>query len=663
MIPILRRSAAPVLLLAAAVLVAGCERPLAEPTPHAGGAFAVAVPTRTGSTPATPSAVVLAATEDSPSIVPFPTYQPFPTMSTPKSTQYGAPHPSPRCGRLYGQRPNPHRTFLHWAVNDTRLVFDLAERVATVDTTGTHGQVVADADPTQEWDQLEYTFGYHADVSPDGSMIVYATCEFPEPGGRRPRNHEIAIVSVDGTAQNRLTSNRDFDSYPTWAPDGTRIAFVNSSSEGSYDPCRSQIHTISAGGIKGIPNTEGVGLFPPVWSPDGERLAFITLDEPRNGEHPCGRWNPDKRTLYTIRLNGSELSRIGEVATLPTWSPDGERLAFGLDDEASARVYTSRFDGTDRHEVLGDFRASQVSWSPDGSELLLVSDGGVYVVQVDGRGLRDVGPPPRDRAGVRVRVKDAAWSTDGSMIAVRHEWGWDEQALSTSWGESVFVTGRDGNEVRAVAEGVVEGIWRWVRAVDPPPLTAASCSAGVVVPEPDANPGLVEDCETLLRTIGTLIELEPLHEWNSHIPIAQWPYVDVRGSPPRVRGLSITYRGLRGVIPPELGKLPMLSVLNLDNNNLNGPIPPELVKRTTLTWLSLENNDLSGPIPPGLGNLNMLDGLGLGGNDLSGPIPPELGNLIMLTWLTLQNNNLSGCVPVELSDMWVEASGLPRCKP
>ena len=64
------------------------------------------------------------------------------------------------------------------------------------------------------------------------------------------------------------------------------------------------------------------------------------------------------------------------------------------------------------------------------------------------------------------------------------------------------------------------------------------------------------------------------------------------------------------------------------------------VVRLDLSW-----NGLSGAIPPELGNLSNLKWLYLGGNDLTGAIPPELGNLSNLTRLGLYANRFSGALP------------------
>ncbi len=108
---------------------------------------------------------------------------------------------------------------------------------------------------------------------------------------------------------------------------------------------------------------------------------------------------------------------------------------------------------------------------------------------------------------------------------------------------------------------------------------------------------------------------------------------------------------LSGDIPPELGSLRKLELLGLRSNDLTGEIPPELSKLTTLKWLDLSGNQLTGKIPARLGKLTALRILDLGSNDLSGEIPPELSNHANLQWMDLAGNQLGGKIPPELSDL------------
>ena len=523
--------------------------------------------------------------------------------------------------------------FLDWATGGSLLVFDVDKRIGTVDTAGTEARTFADANPRDEYWSNDWVYSYHAAVSPDGSMIVYGTCEFPFPhsGYGYPPGYELAIVNIDGTGLQRLTIDGRFTAYPAWSPGGRRIAFIRTEPTDSdyryadpryYHPFESQIVILSERGTKRVFGTKGVGMYPPVWSPDGERLAFLVNEATVDEENRYFPKNPYKHILFQIRPDGSGGSRLGEATTLPTWSPDGERLAFGLNEE----VYTIRLDGTDRRLVVDDFRANQVSWSPDGTELLLASDGGVHVVGADGSGLRALGPTD-------LRVKNAIWSADGSTVAARHKL--DGESL-------VFIMNRDGTGVRFLAEGT--------RPLLHHPPDPAICSAGVVVPEPETNPGLVEDCRVLVRVWDHAVAPKRVPGWDAGKPIAEWTGVDVYGDPPRVRGLTLP-RDMLTAIPPVLGDLTMLEELWLYSNDLTGPIPPELGNLTMLETLDLSSNSLTGSIPPELGDLSRLEVLYIADNDLTGPIPPELGNLTMLETLSLTKNSLTGPIPPELGDL------------
>ena len=138
--------------------------------------------------------------------------------------------------------------------------------------------------------------------------------------------------------------------------------------------------------------------------------------------------------------------------------------------------------------------------------------------------------------------------------------------------------------------------------------------------------------------------------WRTDARLEDWYGVATDGSG-QVAWLQLVDNGLSGPLPPELGNLASLEVLELGGNSLSGSIPPELGNLASLEVLELSGNSLSGSIPPELGNLASLEWLALFGSDLTGPIPPELGNLANLTHLGLTLNQLTGPIPPELGDL------------
>ncbi len=95
-------------------------------------------------------------------------------------------------------------------------------------------------------------------------------------------------------------------------------------------------------------------------------------------------------------------------------------------------------------------------------------------------------------------------------------------------------------------------------------------------------------------------------------------------------------------LPPEIGQLTALTLLNLMRNQLTS-LPPEMGQLTALMQLYLSGNQLSS-LPSVTGQLTALTELDLMGNQLSS-LPPEIGQLTALTHLFLSGNQLSSLPP------------------
>ena len=126
------------------------------------------------------------------------------------------------------------------------------------------------------------------------------------------------------------------------------------------------------------------------------------------------------------------------------------------------------------------------------------------------------------------------------------------------------------------------------------------CADDITVPGHANNPGLVSDCAVLIPGRDTLRGTADLN-WKYGLPIDDWEGVTVGPGTNRVVKLDLRNKGLTGSVPPELGGLTQLRVLNLAHNRLTGAVPGELGGLSSLKELRLGANLLDGGIPEELG--------------------------------------------------------------
>ncbi|KAL7478582.1 hypothetical protein ACHAW6_004341 [Cyclotella cf. meneghiniana] len=112
--------------------------------------------------------------------------------------------------------------------------------------------------------------------------------------------------------------------------------------------------------------------------------------------------------------------------------------------------------------------------------------------------------------------------------------------------------------------------------------------------------------------------------------------------------LELADFSLDGTMPPEIGRLQSLQVLNLSDNSLHGTLPSELGHLNELSSLSLGANNFTGALPSEIGNLKVLTELDLTKNEFTGTLPSELGLLTSLMHLSVNTNMFTGTLPSEL---------------
>jgi Tol biopolymer transport system component len=159
--------------------------------------------------------------------------------------------------------------------------------------------------------------------SPDGKSLVYAM------------QGTLWRQQVGGSEAVQLTDGPGYDSQPDWSPDGRYLVYTSYQN----DALQLRVLDLSTGNSNALVSDGAVNL-DPRWSPDGKTIAFVSTTYQ-------GRWH-----VYLVGMDGAS-------ATGPPTRITEDK------DSGLPRYYYSRFD----HYL-------SPTWSPDGKELILVSNRG-----------------------------------------------------------------------------------------------------------------------------------------------------------------------------------------------------------------------------------------------------------------------------------------------
>jgi TolB protein len=164
-----------------------------------------------------------------------------------------------------------------------------------------------------------------------------------------------------------------------WARDGKHVAFTCHTARIQVIDIKSATRRAISTGLRNVTSAS--------WSPDGTRLAFAA--------GPA-----DHSAIYVIDATGRHRRLVAPHGRAPAWSPTDALIVYRAPAQGTAcgalRLVTP--EGEDAtpptapglcHQ-FGPQQAGAPAWSPDGTQIAVSSNRGLYVVQADGSNLRRI---------------------------------------------------------------------------------------------------------------------------------------------------------------------------------------------------------------------------------------------------------------------------------
>ncbi|KAF5791234.1 putative transcription factor WD40-like family [Helianthus annuus] len=250
---------------------------------------------------------------------------------------------------------------------------------------------------------------YNPFISPDSSRVGYHKCRGAGSNGKMIKNDlflesirievpDISLFRIDG-------------SFPSFSPDGSRIAYVGLPG----------LYVINSDGSGNRVIDPDVSAFPTVWDPKRKGVIYTSLG-------PTFASEDTSVDIYSVEVDLDEprftkLTIDGLNNAFPAVSPDGKWLAFRSGRTGHKNLYI--MDAVEGEKggltqlTNGPWSDTMSNWSPDGDWIVFASDRhnpgsgsfGLYIIHPNGTGLRHL-----IHSGSAGRTNHPWFSPDGKRI-------------------------------------------------------------------------------------------------------------------------------------------------------------------------------------------------------------------------------------------------------
>jgi TolB protein len=248
------------------------------------------------------------------------------------------------------------------------------------------------------------------------------------------QSKELYIVDYDGFNPRRVTVNGSLNILPAWSPDGTSLAYV------SYRRVTPLVYLARIYEGKSIPNLTGERensqAFAPSFSPDGQKVAFASN---RSG-------NMD---IWVANADGTGVQRLTTTRaaeTAPCWSPTGQEIAFTSSRTGTPQLWVMGADGLNvrRLTTVGNYNDA-CAWNPGAPQFSEIAytarlEAGGFDIAVIDLATRQVRQITRGRGSCEY----PSWASNGRHLVFSCE-------RRGTW--AITIADREGRSIQRLATG------------------------------------------------------------------------------------------------------------------------------------------------------------------------------------------------------------------
>lgn len=224
-------------------------------------------------------------------------------------------------------------------------------------------------------------------ISPEGKRVALVAGNFSH----------LDVMNMDGSNRKNLFKSNPRSVFSlSWAHQRNRIAFSHGTAfQGPRSTVNIETVAPDGSGHKALTAKTGNNAFPS-FSPDGKRLAF------RSGRS-------GSKNLYIMDLSSTTVTRLTKgkwTDTMVDWSPTGKWITFASNRDRNFEIWLIRPDGTGLKKLIGGGgRNNHPHFSPDGQWIVFTSQragysaeeislphqpqpyGDLFAIRTDGTGL------------------------------------------------------------------------------------------------------------------------------------------------------------------------------------------------------------------------------------------------------------------------------------